>query len=562
MAATEIGPADSLLSPTRTSRVGVVVVWGVVAAALVSGFVMRGWYLFHRPVTSDEAVVGLMARQILHGHFWAFYWGQPYGGVEPYVVALGFAVFGSSAWVLKAVPIALAFGAAVVAWRAARYLVRDSALALLVGAAVWATPDSAVENSVIEWAFRGVTLLCGVGVVLLALRILDRDRRWWVAGAAGLVAGIGWWSSPEIAYFLVPAGLLLAAAWVEDYREGRRSNLLAGVSATVAGSIVGAFPWLWNNVQSGFRSLRPSAFATPPGAPGFRGRFDLFVHYSVGMLVSVRDLATGRWLGGKAVGGVLLVLFLTFLVLALVTCLKRWDRSTAIAVGVIVFPLLLSLSPATWFWETGRYIGYVVPLYVMVLAVGAEEMGRRWSGRRSGSHRHRTDGSSAGRLILGAAVAALLATTVASFVKDPTPGIRLTSSWSDPNGPSRGTVQSLERAGVNRGYADYWVAYRLDFLSDGRLQLTVGHGDFVRWPQLDHQVRTDPLAAWIFLKPSATAGLQFGNVQGPGGLTETAFLSDLRLNEIGFRVVHAGLVDAVVPTRPVPAGIVWPQPQR
>ena len=542
-----------------SSKLLATAMWTLVGAALASGALMRAWYLFHRPVSSDEAIAGLMARQILHGHFWTFYWGQSYGGVEPYLVAVGFAVFGPTAWVLRAVPVLLSLAAAIVAWRAARYLVRDSALALLVGAAVWATPDSAVGTSFIEWGFRGVTLLCGVGLLLLALRAVDGDRRWWIFAAAGLVAGLGWWSSPEIAYFLVPAALLLGAAWVAGYRTGLRREVLAGIGAAAAGVVIGAFPWIWTNVRTGFRSLRSSAFANPPGAPGFSGRLHLFVRYSVGMLASVRDIFTGSWLGGKAVGGALLVLFLAGLGLALVLCVYRRDRSVALAIGVVVFPLLLAVSPATWYWQTGRYTGYVVPLYVAVLAVGAAEVGRLWY-RRSGRPRHGTPESpNAARIVLGVVVAALLATTVASFLRDPTPGIKLTSSWGDPNAATRGTIQRLEQAGVMDGYADYWVAYRLDLLSHGHLQLTVGHGEFVRWDALDRQVRANPRAAWLFVKPSSDSAIQFGVFAGPGGITETTLLGDLRMNQIGFRVIHAGLVDAVIPNQPVPTAIVWPQ---
>jgi hypothetical protein len=559
-AATGVEPADlPVVTTPRRSRWVTVAISVLAAAALLSGALMRGWYLFHRPVSSDEAIAGLMARQILHGHFWTFYWGQSYGGVEPYLTAAGFAVFGPSAWVLRAVPVLLSLGAAVLAWRVADRVVRDWALALLVGAAVWAIPNSAVGTSFIEWGFRGVTLVCGLGVVLLALRILDGDRRWWVAGAAGLVAGIGWWSSPEITYFLVPAGLLLGAAWLSHYRAGARRDVLIRVGACAAGVVVGAFPWIWTNARTGFRSLRSSAFANPPGVPGFRGRLHLFVHYSMGMLASVRDVYSGNWLGGRAVGEGLLVLFLAMLAGSLVLCVKRRDRSIAFAVGVIVFPVLLALSPATWYWQTGRYIGYVVPLYVIVLAVGAAETGKWWSARRAPRHGRRAGSPRAARVILGAVVAVFLATTAASFVKDPTPGIRLASTWSDPNGPTRGTIQRLERAGIQQGYADYWVAYRLDFLSRDRLKFTVGRGEFVRWAGLDRQVRLNPRAAWIFVKPGKTSGLQFGVFGGPGGLTQTALQDDLRMNNIGFRVVDAGLVNAVVPSQPVPLAIVWPQ---
>ncbi len=95
-------PVDRDATPTedapnrRVGRVAGVAVWIIVGLAIVVGIALRAWSLSHFPTTSDEAVAGLMAQQILHGHFSAFYWGQPYGGVEPYVTAPVFAIFGSS----------------------------------------------------------------------------------------------------------------------------------------------------------------------------------------------------------------------------------------------------------------------------------------------------------------------------------------------------------------------------------------------------------------------------------------------------------------------------------
>ena len=65
-----------------------------------------------------------MADAILHGHFNAFYWGQQYGGVEPYAVAAVFALFGHSAATLSLTPALLSVGTALVTWRAALRLVR------------------------------------------------------------------------------------------------------------------------------------------------------------------------------------------------------------------------------------------------------------------------------------------------------------------------------------------------------------------------------------------------------------------------------------------------------
>jgi hypothetical protein len=527
-------------------------------AAIGSGIYMRAWYLFHRPISSDEAIAGLMARHILHGHFFAFYWGQAYGGVEPYVTAAGFGIFGTSAWVLRAVPVLLCIGAALLTWRITRRLVNDSLLAILAGALVWAIPDSAVSNSFIEWGFRGVTLFCGLAILLFALRILDGRDQWWNYGALGLFVGIGWWSSPELVYYLIPAGLImLGFLWS---KRDQLVSLLPRLGVLVFVTGVAMLPWLWANANSGFKSIRASSFGAPPHPITYRGRLDQFFHYSLGMLFSLRDIFDARWLGGKTVGEALLALVLVILGVALVLAVIRGGRAIAIAASVILFPFVMAFSPATWYWQTGRYIGYVVPLYVMVLAIGAFAVERVASSRKRTASPRDSIGSSSGRLTLSAVGGFLIAMSLLSFVKDPSPGISLTASWGDPNKPSTSVIRTLERSGATYGYANYWVAYRLDLLSKERLKITVGQGDFERWPPFTQQVAAHPEAGWIFVKSTPAAIVQWLDTAGPGGTTEAGFVSQLKRDSIGYKVVDAGTLDVVIPTSPIAAGNFWPTP--
>ena len=529
----------------------------VTIAGVGSGAYVRAWYLFHRPISSDEAVTGLMARHILHGHFFAFDWGRVYGGVEPYLTAAGFGIFGTSAWVLRAVPILLSIGAALLTWRVTRRLVNDSMLAVLAGAVVWAVPMSALYNSSMESGFRGVTLFFGLAALLFALRILDGNDHWWNYGALGLFVGIGWWSSPEVVYYLIPAGLMLAA-----YFWSKRDRLLAlllrvGVLVVLAG--LGMLPWLWANANSGFKSLKTSSLrAHPPFS--YRGRLDHFFHYSLGMLFSLRDTFDGRWLGGRTVGEVLISLVLVLLAASLGLAAIRGGRALAIAVSVVAFPFVMAIAPVSWYWQTGRYVGYVVPLYVMLVTIGAFAIERVASSRKRTAPPRGSIGSSAGRLTFCAVGAFLIAMALLSFVKDPLPGISVTAAWSDPNKPSSLAIRTLEKSAVTYGYANYSVAYRLDLLSEEHLQVTVGQGEFDRWIPYTGQVAVHREAAWIFVKSTPTAIEQWVDTAGPGGTTEEGFINQLKMDSIGYRVVNAGTLDAVIPTSPIAAGNFWPTP--
>ncbi|HVX23024.1 MAG TPA: glycosyltransferase family 39 protein [Acidimicrobiales bacterium] len=520
------------------------------AIALGVGVALRAWYAFHWPITADESIVGLMSRQILQGHFSAFYWGQVYGGAEPYPVAVLAAITRSTVWALKLTPILLSAGAAVLTWRIARRLVPDARLAALAGALVWAAPQSAVVNSTVEMGFRGVTLVCGLGLVLVALRLFDGRRSWRAFGGLGLLAGVGWWSSPEIVYFAVPAVVLVGVAIHGDPELGHLRRWGTRLALTVVAAVVGALPWLWANVVSGWHSLTIGAFQVPPDAPGYSGRLRLFFEYMLPMLFSLRAQQTGDWLVRRGVCLVLLALLSLALLGALVLSWLRDGRSRALAIGVIAFPFLMALSPATWFWGDGRYADLAVPLIVLVLVVGcAEVAGRLWHGRRGQSRK-----VSARRLAMATLGLVMVALTVANFAGYVAPGDSFFTGWTNPDAPTDRAIADLEADGVTAGYADYWVAYRLDLLGDGRLQITTAGSDVNRWSALNTVVDDARSPAWLFVTPAGQGPQQFGAtvyIQGPDGLSQTAFVADLNRLGIGYRLVDAGLVRAVIPDRRV-----------
>ena len=115
-------------------------------------------------------------------------------------------------------------------------------------------------------------------------------------------------------------------------------------------------------------------------------------------------------------------------------------------------------------------------------------------------------------------------------------------------------MNALIRSGVRNGYADYWVAYRLNLLSGERLRLTPLAGDTVRDPALARSVAADPNAAWIFVAPTGLSLAQFGittRISGPNGISEAKFTAALDRMGVPYREIDADLIHAVIPGRPV-----------
>ncbi|HET9444235.1 MAG TPA: hypothetical protein VFO65_12975, partial [Acidimicrobiales bacterium] len=111
----------------------------VVAAGVVLGLALRLWMVASPlgPPDADEAVAGLMARDVLHGRFETFFWGQEYGGSqEALVLAALFRVGVPTRAAMELLALVGAAGVAVLVWRIARRLTTPAAAAV-AGLAAW-----------------------------------------------------------------------------------------------------------------------------------------------------------------------------------------------------------------------------------------------------------------------------------------------------------------------------------------------------------------------------------------------------------------------------------------
>ena len=463
-----------------------------VAVCLVIGFglFLRLWILGRNPLTADQAVVGLMAREILKGHLFTFYWGQPYGGGEPYVVAVLFAMLGQSRLVLGLAPLLLDAIAALLVWRVGRRLF-DPRVGVLAALIFWIWPEVYLYLSTVEYGFRYLTLVCGLAVLLFALRLTQRRPPWLGDWAAlGLFLGVGWWCSPEIVYFAVPSLALLAFCAI----RGRLRLRLAALTLCVAAAILGALPWLAANVGSGFPSLQVPA--NP--ATTWLERARIFVEKAMPMALGLRVRGSGDWVAGAPVSIVLYGLCgAAILAWIAVLCARR--RALVLVVFVAFFPFAYTYSTFSWYWSDGRYALYVAPVLALLAASAVYSLTRR-----------RRLARAAPALALVAALGLTVATAVrtAPYVPRPASGSTPTQwiTWhSDPDLWPQPLVAALERSRATAVYADYWVAYVLDFEAGG--QIVAADPKVDRYPPYLAAVRRSRHPAWVFVRPSALPAL-------------------------------------------------------
>ncbi len=504
------------------------------------GLCLRVWILGRAPINSDQAVVGLMAREILHGHLFAFYWGQSYGGGEPYVVAALFAVFGQSRLVLGLAPILLDAVAAFLVWRIGLRLF-DARAAVLAALLFWLWPEVYLYLSTVEYGFRFLALACGLAVLLLALRLTDgRPSRLVDWAGLGLFLGLGWWCTPEIVYYAAPALLWIAFRALRSRVWPRP----AGVLLAVATATLGALPWLVANVGHGFPSLAPAAH---PYFGIWAGHLVVFFQHVAPLVVGLRLRGSGQWLVGPALGPALSVLLGAALV-AWVAQLALRRRALPLVIFVLLFPFLYAYAPFAGFWNDGRYGLYLVPVLALLAAGAMCALAR--------------GGSRVARAAPLVGVVAVLAVT-AGAVTRLAPYVPLTgslgpratwTSWSaDPNQWITPLVAALERAHVDRAYAGYWVAYALTFEARGRVLAADPGVD--RYPPYLAAVAQSPRQAWVFPRRSTLKALNAAVGAHPWlpqwTLTQTAFESYLKVHAIAYQREDVGYFTVVYPERAV-----------
>jgi hypothetical protein len=439
-----------------------------------------------------------MAHEILHGHFSAFYWGQNYGGGEPYVVAAIFGLFGQSTFTLGLTPVLLAGVAALLVWRIGLKIFSPR-VAISAGLIAWIWPEVFIWQSTLEYGFRFVTLDVGLGGVLLALDLLAHPsarRRILDASGIGVLFGLGWWSSPEIAYFAIPVALVILV----DVVLGRLSVRLVEVTALLASLVVGALPWIVANLASGGASLHSG----PQPDPTFTGHLEALRAHVVPIYLNLALTVSGRFILPHLLGRSIEYGVVVLAMVVGIDLLRRRSAWVLVAMAV-VFPFVYAASPATWYWQDGRYAIYLVPTAALFAAAGVDAASR-WAFQRRAGRSARGATEAPVRLALGLLVVVALVGTVLDARLSPPfhPGspVGPAATWSawTPNATGYASVldDDLRSAHITDVIAGYWVAAPVAFASNGSIAASDVRYD--RQPTVLAAIeRRNP--AYLFVRP-------------------------------------------------------------
>jgi Dolichyl-phosphate-mannose-protein mannosyltransferase len=435
--------------------------------AIGTGIAVRVWILRSTLLggyfDSDEAVPGLMARHFLHGEFSTFYWGQAYGGTtEVALIAALFGVVGSSVLALRLVPMTLYAVGAVLLWRIGRRTIREPG-ATVAALLFWIAPAYFVFRSTRETGYQGALLVLGLAALLFALRLAERPTRRNAVGL-GLALGLGWWTSIQIA--LVGLPVLVWLGW-------RRPKLWRLGWLIAAAAYVGAFPWLVWNFGHHWQSLHVASSARSSYGYRLAGFFTDALPTALGLRVPwlLQWLPTptlGKVLFAMAVGGLVFVLL-------------RGRRSLGLVAAVALpYPFIYAASSFTADRLEPRYLVLLAPLLALLLAALI------------------ANGPLA---TLGLGAAALLAVVALVRIED---AGGIAPGAPDVRAPARlgPLLRTLEREHVTRAWADYWIAFRVTFVTHERIIVAPTYS--ARYPRYNQLVGQSTRSAYIFVAGTAS----------------------------------------------------------
>jgi hypothetical protein len=438
----------------------------MVAVAGVAGIALRVWvYRSELGIPdSDEAVVGLMARHVLDGELTTFFWGQGFGGSqEALLTAPVFWVAGSSWFTLRIVPIVLAAVAAVLVWRVGRRTIGEPA-ATVAGCVAWLWPPFVVYKLTHQQGFYASGVLYTALVLLLTLRMVDRPSSARV-GAFGLTLGLSLWQSAQLVPIAVAAivwALWRQPAWL---RQLRVALLLA---------VLGALPSIVWNLRHDWGSLTSTIADTTT----YQHRLRIFASPLLPMLLGLRAPFTQE----RLLPAALTLLVYTGLAVLFVYGAYRARHRDASVLYVVaaVFPFIYAIAPQTLFSQEPRYLIVLSPVLVLLLSQVASSWWRA-----------------------GLVLAATLTLSIATLHRMET---YLRAVPLEPPRAPRDLgplISTLDRVGLDRVYADFWLAYVLTFATDERVvaaqnkftHLTFVRGEavpsrhpFIRYPPYEREV--------------------------------------------------------------------------
>jgi 4-amino-4-deoxy-L-arabinose transferase-like glycosyltransferase len=451
--------------------------WFALLLVLLIALVLRIWLVSSGGVTfhSDEAIVALMARHINQGARPTFFYGQPYmGSLDAWLIALGFRILGESVNTVRVVQSVLYLSVVASGFAVAWRFSEKTRIAVIAGLLLAVpTVNFALYTTATLGGYNELLLLGNLILLLGYSVVRDGARSGWQWGLLGLLAGLGWWTHALIVVYALPVALLILYTWVRKPVWSQRPTPFHVVLAIV-GFVVGSAPWWIFDITHNGAAL--SMFLSNRQTGEFEGIGITYVppaERALGLLlIGIPTLIGMRfpWESTYFLAPVGILVLLLYLMAVFRLARGHNPLQPGARFLVLVMPgLFLLIFVASTFGAdpTGRYfLPITLPLGIILGAWVDSLISKLTVDHAS---------STLQRLLPFALVALALiyqAAGILTAVSKQPPGLTTQFDLIShiPNEHDAELMAFLDEHALYNGYTNYWVAFRLAFLSGERFQ--------------------------------------------------------------------------------------------
>ena len=427
------------------------------------------------PFNADEAIVGLMARHILEGARPVFFYGQSYmGSLDAYLVAVGYALFGVSVSMIRWVQLVLYLGTIITTVVIGKVGLGSWRTGLLAGLLLAVPTVNVTLYSTASLGGYGEALLLGNLIVIITIlfhKSFERDQTGCsLVGLGflwGVLAGLGVWVNGLTLVYSLPSGCVMVWKLSKLARQRRFRSWMILALAMAVGMGLGSLPWWLYALNNGWGQLLAELFGSAISVEREGWLLRSAIHLrnlillGIPAIIGMRPPWAVRWLAlpmmpfGLAFWlGVLI--YWVQLARERIVKSESHDDSVRIISHNVLSGIVLVLCGGFIFTSfgvdpSGRYF---VPLAVPLALFGAEFVQAR---------------TGALKIQLGILLIPLafnLWGTIECGLSNP-PGLttQFDSNTVVDHRYDEELVQFLIEEGETTGYANYWIAYPLAFLS-------------------------------------------------------------------------------------------------
>ncbi len=219
----------------------------------------------------DEAMIGLLTRQVMNGELHAFVPGQPtLGSIEAYFLTPLFTIFGDNVYSFRTYSILINIGY-ILSTISLGTLLKNRYTGLLAGILAAIAPAYMLITGLKTWGTTIETIVFGNLLFISVVKTIDTDKSIWLA-FAGFIAGVLFWGSWLSAYYIIPCLIVILY-----FHWKKLKNIPLGIIAF----LIGSSPLWWHNINHGWES-----FATVINDSSIRG---------VSRLDTLMDIATNQY---------------------------------------------------------------------------------------------------------------------------------------------------------------------------------------------------------------------------------------------------------------------------